>query len=162
VSRRDQADLNGPEARYYLEQFGKLEHFWTPSHTERAMYNLPAGAFLRFEFFQHCQVALRVSRPAFCVPFKSIFLTIDARHFATTRLLPLRSRSWTDASLLPPHTTLSFQRLCPTPSTSAISHTASPRTLCSRSSATTDVSPMSKFARIKTVGHQLSFIAVQC
>ncbi|KAI4748642.1 hypothetical protein E4T50_01070 [Aureobasidium sp. EXF-12298] len=62
VSRRDQADLNVPEARYYLEQFGKLEHFWTPSHTERAMYNLPAGAFLRFEFFQHCQVALRALR----------------------------------------------------------------------------------------------------
>jgi hypothetical protein len=160
VSRRDQADLNVPEARYYLEQFGKLEHFWTPSHTERAMYNLPAGAFLRFEFFQHCQVALRVSHPASRIPLKSIFLIIDVRLFATTRLLPLPSHRWTDANLLPPHTTQSFQRLCPTPSTSAISHTASPRTLCFRSSATMDVSPMSKFARITKVSHHLPCVAV--
>ncbi|KAI4851488.1 hypothetical protein E4T44_02103 [Aureobasidium sp. EXF-8845] len=62
VSRRDQADLFVPEAKYHLEQYGKIEHFWTPSHTERAMYNLPAGAFMRFELFQSCQIASRALR----------------------------------------------------------------------------------------------------
>lgn len=61
VARRDQQELCPPEAMYYLRPFGRVDHWWTPCHTERALYNLPAGAFFRFELFQPCQEALRVS-----------------------------------------------------------------------------------------------------
>ncbi|KAG9700234.1 hypothetical protein KCU95_g778, partial [Aureobasidium melanogenum] len=62
VARRDQQELCPPEAMYYLRPFGRVDHWWTPCHTERALYNLPAGAFFRFELFQPCQEALRALR----------------------------------------------------------------------------------------------------
>ncbi|KAK6008240.1 hypothetical protein QM012_000143 [Aureobasidium pullulans] len=62
VARRDQQPLYPPEAMHYLRPFGRVDHWWTPCHTERALYNLPAGAFFRFELFQPCQEALRALR----------------------------------------------------------------------------------------------------
>ncbi|CAD0109522.1 unnamed protein product [Aureobasidium uvarum] len=44
---------------HYLRMFGAVDFWWTPCQTERALYNLPAGAFFRFSLFQPCQNALK-------------------------------------------------------------------------------------------------------
>ena len=130
VARRDQQPLFPPEAMHYLRPFGRMDYWWTPCVTERALYNLPAGAFFRFELFQPCQEALRVRLANFFGLSMSTLLTCLERLFAVTRLSPSRSHRWRSASLLSPPTTPSFLKSSLTPSTLVICLTTSTRTLC--------------------------------
>ena len=57
-------ELHIPMPMHQLGLFGRVEHFWTPNETERALHNLPLGSFFRFAFYQHCQDAVRVCQPA--------------------------------------------------------------------------------------------------
>ncbi|THW01647.1 hypothetical protein D6D26_04948 [Aureobasidium pullulans] len=62
VQRRDGMELHIPMPMHQLGLFGRVEHFWTPNETERALHNLPLGSFFRFAFYQHCQDAVRALR----------------------------------------------------------------------------------------------------
>lgn len=49
------------EARDLLCQYGPIESCWLSSETEREMYQLPQGIWVKFQFFQDCRDAQSVS-----------------------------------------------------------------------------------------------------
>lgn len=49
------------EARRALQPFGKVECCWWSSKTEREMYQLPEGIWVKFAYFQDCRDAQHVS-----------------------------------------------------------------------------------------------------
>jgi hypothetical protein len=57
--------LGGPveesEARSALQHYGNIEEVWLPSPTEREVYGLAQGIFVKFEYQQDRRKALAVS-----------------------------------------------------------------------------------------------------
>ena len=49
------------EAREVMASQGPIETIWSASQTEREMFGLPDGLFIRFAFFDDCRDAVAVS-----------------------------------------------------------------------------------------------------
>ena len=49
------------EAREIMANYGPIELLWFASQTEREMFGLPEGIFVRFAFFDDCRDCLMVS-----------------------------------------------------------------------------------------------------
>ena len=49
------------EAREVMANYGPIELLWFASQTEREMFGLPEGIFVRFAFFDDCRDCLMVS-----------------------------------------------------------------------------------------------------
>jgi len=51
------------EARTIMSQHGTLESVWHSSKTEKEMYSLPEGIWVKYAFFDDCRDAQVVSVP---------------------------------------------------------------------------------------------------
>ena len=61
LSKISGGSINETEAREILKEQGPIETLWFPSPTEREMFGLPDGIFIRFAFFDDCRDAVAVS-----------------------------------------------------------------------------------------------------
>ena len=61
LSRLTGGPIDEDEARRALSPYGAIDSCWTSSRTEREMYQLPEGIWVKFEFFQDCRDAQMVS-----------------------------------------------------------------------------------------------------
>ena len=61
LSRLTGGPVDEDEARRALSPYGAIDSCWTSSRTEREMYQLPEGIWVKFEFFQDCRDAQVVS-----------------------------------------------------------------------------------------------------
>ncbi|KAI9888784.1 MAG: hypothetical protein M1814_006289 [Vezdaea aestivalis] len=62
MSKLNGGPVSIKEALEELQQFGSIENSWYPSQTDREIYRLPEGIWLKFGFYQACrdaQVAFR-------------------------------------------------------------------------------------------------------
>ncbi|KAI9655807.1 MAG: hypothetical protein M1821_005242 [Bathelium mastoideum] len=57
ISRHNGDPVQEHEARQLLIPFGAIEKIWLPSETDREMYQLPLGIWVRFAYFQDCRDA---------------------------------------------------------------------------------------------------------
>ncbi|KAI9754451.1 MAG: RNA polymerase II mediator complex subunit [Chaenotheca gracillima] len=55
ISKLSGGPISESEVREKLREFGPLESLWWPSPTERAMYSLPEGIWIKFGYFQNCR-----------------------------------------------------------------------------------------------------------
>ena len=62
MSKTQGGPVSEGEAREMLNEHGPLESVWSASQTEREMFGLPEGVFVRFAFFDDCRDAQMVSR----------------------------------------------------------------------------------------------------
>lgn len=52
--------LNTAEVLRILQQYGPIERSWPASETEREMFQLPEGLFVRFTYYDDCRDAKQV------------------------------------------------------------------------------------------------------
>ena len=57
ISRHNGDAVQEDEVRQLLNPFGAIEKVWLPSETDREMYQLPKGIWVRFAYFQDCRDA---------------------------------------------------------------------------------------------------------
>lgn len=61
MSRVTGGHITEVEAIHVLHQYGKIQETWYANQTEKEMYRLPEGIWVRFAFFQDCRDAQAVS-----------------------------------------------------------------------------------------------------
>lgn len=61
VSRHNGKAVTDEDVRILLSNRGDLEKVFAPTDTEREIYQLPLGLWVRFAFFQDCRDAIAVS-----------------------------------------------------------------------------------------------------
>ncbi|KAI9784739.1 MAG: hypothetical protein M1816_000742 [Peltula sp. TS41687] len=62
LSRLSGAKVSENEARELLSQYGEIDHCWFCTETERQMYQLPEGIWVKFGYFQDSRDALSALR----------------------------------------------------------------------------------------------------
>ena len=62
MSRLTGGKITEGDARRVLQPFGPVECVWWSSKTEREMYQLPEGIWVKFAYFQDCRDAQGVSK----------------------------------------------------------------------------------------------------
>lgn len=65
--------MSEAEARHELSPYGQIDSCWHSSNTEREMYQLPDGIWVKFAFFQDCRDAQSVRRYGHPVAFCCFF-----------------------------------------------------------------------------------------
>ena len=61
LSKINGGAISETEARNIMDGHGPIEMLWFATHTEREMFGLPEGIFVRFAFFDDCRDAVAVS-----------------------------------------------------------------------------------------------------
>ncbi|KAI9819208.1 MAG: hypothetical protein M1827_007364 [Pycnora praestabilis] len=57
LSRLTGGSISTGEARITLQRYGSIEEIWRPSKTDKEMYQLPDGVWIKFAYFQDCRDA---------------------------------------------------------------------------------------------------------
>ncbi|KAI9848513.1 MAG: hypothetical protein M1837_007182 [Sclerophora amabilis] len=87
MSRLAGGAISEAEAREALQNFGPIESLWWPTPTEKAMYQLPEGIWIKFGYFQDCRdvqtafrgnETFRVEQPSILESHRSV--TRDANY----------------------------------------------------------------------------------
>lgn len=60
VSRHDGREVKQEDVRKLLEPYGSIEKIFVPTETERELFQLPSGMWVRFAYFQDCRDAYAV------------------------------------------------------------------------------------------------------
>lgn len=67
LSRINGGPISEGEAREVMDGQGNIETIWFASPTERELFGLPDGVFIRFAFFDDCRDVITVSSSGPCL-----------------------------------------------------------------------------------------------